>query len=90
MRYVRDKGEKFLDVSVKFLSIPLIAAHQYKSDQHCQTSWEFCIASEDIDTEDSVDSLDELISLDDDFAGMHFEPASSDDEVADNEVESNV
>ncbi|CAF4673390.1 unnamed protein product [Rotaria sp. Silwood1] len=41
-------------------------------------------------TEDSVDSLSEVSSLDDDFAGMHLESTSSDEEVTDNEMNSNV
>ena len=46
--------------------------------------------SEEVITEDSVDSLSELSSLDDEFAKMHFKSASSDEEVTDNEVDSNV
>ena len=46
--------------------------------------------SSEVSTEDSVDSLSEVSSLDDDFAKMHFESASSDEEVTDNEVDSNV
>ena len=48
------------------------------------------MSSEEVSTEDSVDSLSEVSSLDDDFAKMHFESASSDEEVTDNEVDSNV
>ena len=48
------------------------------------------MSSQEVSTEDSVDSLSEVNSLDDDFAKMHFESASSDEEVTDNEVESNV
>jgi len=48
------------------------------------------MSSEEANTEDSVDSLSEASSLDDDFAGMHFESASSDEEVTDDEVDSNA
>ncbi|CAF1553822.1 unnamed protein product, partial [Adineta steineri] len=40
--------------------------------------------------EDSLDSLSEVSSLDNDFARMHFESVSSDEEVTDDEVDSNV
>lgn len=36
--YMQYKDRRFLDSSVKFVSILLFAAHQYKSDQNCQTS----------------------------------------------------
>ena len=48
------------------------------------------MSSQEVSTEDSVDSLSEVSSLDDDFAKMHFTSASSDEEVTDNEVDSNV
>ena len=48
------------------------------------------MSSEEVSTEDSVNSLSELSSLDDDFAKMHFESASSGEEVTVNEVDSNV
>ena len=48
------------------------------------------MSSEEVSREDSVDSLSEVSSLDDDFAKMHFESASSDEEVTDNKVDSNV
>ena len=48
------------------------------------------MSSEEVSREDSVDSLSEVSSLDDDFAKMHFESVSSDEEVADNKVGSNV
>ncbi|CAF4239643.1 unnamed protein product, partial [Adineta steineri] len=40
--------------------------------------------------EDSLDSLSEVSSLDNDFARMHFESVSSHEEVTDDEVDSNV
>ncbi|CAF4294064.1 unnamed protein product [Adineta steineri] len=48
------------------------------------------MSSEEASTEDSLDSLSEVSSLEDDFARMHFESASSDEEVTDDEVDSNV
>ncbi|CAF1340376.1 unnamed protein product [Adineta steineri] len=48
------------------------------------------MSSEEASTEDSPDSLSEVRVLDDDFARMHFESASSDEEVTDDEVDSNV
>ena len=45
--------------------------------------------SEEASTGDSVDSLSEVSSLDDDFAKMHFESTSFDEEVTDDEVYSN-
>ncbi|CAF3163803.1 unnamed protein product, partial [Rotaria sp. Silwood2] len=48
------------------------------------------MSSEEARTEDSVDSLSEVNSLDDDFAEMHLESASSDEEVTDDEMDSNV
>ena len=39
---------------------------------------------------ESVDSLSEVSSLDDDFTRMHLESASSDEEVTDDEVDSNA
>jgi hypothetical protein len=48
------------------------------------------MSSEEASIEDSVDSLSEVSSLDDDFARMHFESASSDEDVTDDEVNSNV
>jgi hypothetical protein len=47
------------------------------------------MSSEEANTEDRVDSLSEVSSLDDDFARMHFESASSDEAVIDDEVDSN-
>ena len=41
--------------------------------------------SEEASTGDSVDSLSEVSSLDDDFAKMHFESTSSDEEDTDDE-----
>ncbi len=48
------------------------------------------MSSEEVSTVDSADSLTEVSSLDDDFARMHFESASSDEEVTDDEMDSNV
>ena len=48
------------------------------------------MSSEEASTGDSIDSLSEVSSLDDDFAKMHFESTSSDEEVTDDEVDSNV
>ena len=48
------------------------------------------MSSEEANTEDSVDSLSEVSSLDDDFARIHFESGSSDEEVTNDEVDSNV
>ena len=48
------------------------------------------MSSEEASTGDSVDSLSEVSSLDDDFAKMHFESTSSDEEVTDDEVDPNV
>ena len=87
---MRDTDEKLLDFSVEFVSILLIPAHRYKSDQRYHTSSEFYMSSEEVSTEDSVDSLSEVSSLDDDFSRMHFESASSDGEVTENEVNSSV
>ena len=41
-------------------------------------------------SEDSVDLLSEVSSLDNDFDRMHFESASSDKEIPDDEMDSNV
>ena len=46
------------------------------------------MSSEEARTEDSVDSLSEVSSLDDDFARMHFEFPSSDKDVIGDEVDS--
>jgi hypothetical protein len=48
------------------------------------------MSSEEASTEDSVESLSEVSSFDDDFTRMHLESASSDEEVTDDEVDSNV
>ena len=48
------------------------------------------MSSEEVNTEDSVDSLSEVSSLDDAFVRMHFESASSGEEIIDNEMDSNV
>ena len=48
------------------------------------------MSSEEVSTEDSVDSLSEVSPLDDDFAKMHCEYASSNKEVTDNEVDLNI
>ena len=48
------------------------------------------MSSQEVSTKDSVDSLSEVNSLDDDFAKMHFKSASSDEEITYNEVDSNV
>ncbi|CAF4294197.1 unnamed protein product [Adineta steineri] len=48
------------------------------------------MSSEEASTEYSLDSFSEVSSLDDDFARMHFESASSDKGVTDDEVDSNV
>ena len=48
------------------------------------------MSSEEASTEDNFDSLCEVSSLDDDFARIHFESASSDEDVTDDEVDSNV
>lgn len=48
------------------------------------------MSSEDTDTEDSVDSFSEVRSLDDSFARMYFESGSSEDDVRNDEVNSNV
>jgi hypothetical protein len=48
------------------------------------------MSSEEASTEDSVDSLSVVSSLDDDFARIQLESASSDEEVTDDEVNSNV
>ena len=45
---------------------------------------------EDIDTEDSVNSLSEVSSLDDDFDTMHLESDSSDNEVSDDDMNSHT
>jgi hypothetical protein len=68
------------------VSILRIATHQYKSDQNYQYSRIFYMSSEEVSTEDSVDSLSEVSSLGDDFVRMQFESASSDEEVTDDEV----
>src|SRR5947209_27203 len=46
--------------------------------------------TEKASTEDRIDSLSVVSSLDDDFAGMHLESASSDAQIMDDEVDSNV
>ncbi|CAF4168262.1 unnamed protein product, partial [Rotaria sp. Silwood2] len=46
--------------------------------------------SEEASTEDSVDTLSEVSCLDDDFARMHFESASSGEDVTDDEMDSNI
>ncbi len=43
---------------------------------------------EETNIEESSSSLSEVSSLDDDFDRMHFESASSDDEITDDEVNS--
>jgi len=48
------------------------------------------MSSEEIDTDDSVESLSEVSSLDDDFAALHFDSGSSDEEVNDIDVDSNM
>ena len=48
------------------------------------------MSSEEASKEDSVCSLGEMSSFDDDFAWMHFESASSDEDVTDDEVDSSV
>ncbi|CAF4545781.1 unnamed protein product, partial [Rotaria sp. Silwood2] len=48
------------------------------------------MSSEEARTEDSVDSSSEVGSLDEDFAEIHLESASSDEEVTDDEMNSNV
>ena len=48
------------------------------------------MSSEEVSREDSVHSLSEVSSLDDDFSKMYFESVSSDEEVTDNKVDSNV
>ena len=78
---MRDKDRKFLDFSVEFVSILFIVTPQYKSDQNGQISRIFYMSSEEASAGDSVDSLSEVSSLDDDFAKIHFESTSSDEEV---------
>jgi hypothetical protein len=46
------------------------------------------MSSEEVSTEDSVDSLSEVSSLNDDFARMHFESGSSDAEDINDKVNS--
>ena len=48
------------------------------------------MSSEEVSREDCVDSFSEVSFLDDDFAKVYFESASSDEEVTDNEMDSNV
>ena len=48
------------------------------------------MSPEEVSTEDSVDSLSDVTSLDNDFDGMHFESASSDEEIPNDEMDSNV
>ena len=50
----------------------------------------FTWSSEEASTEDSVDSLDEVVSLDNDFDRMHFESESFDEEIPDDEMDSNI
>jgi hypothetical protein len=45
---------------------------------------------EETDTEESASSLSEVSSLDDDFARLQFETASSDEEVTNDEMDSYV
>ena len=90
MHEVRDNVEKLLNFPAEFVSVLLISVHQYKSGQNYQTSREFYMSSEKVSTEDSVDLLSEVSSFDDDFARMHFESASSDEEVTNNQVNSSV
>jgi hypothetical protein len=87
---MRDKDLRFLDLSVEFVSILLIAAHQYKRDQNCRTYCIFYMSSEETSTEDSIGSRSEVNSLNDDFVRMHFESTSSDEDITEDEVDSNV
>ena len=48
------------------------------------------MSSEEAGTEDSVDSLSEVTSSDKDFDRIHFKSESSDEEISDDEVDSNV
>ena len=48
------------------------------------------MSSEEVSTEDNFDLLSEVSSLDDDFSRIHFESASSNEDVTDDEVNSNV
>jgi hypothetical protein len=48
------------------------------------------MSSEETSTEDSIDSLSEVSSLNDDFVRVHIESTSSDEEITDDEVDSNV
>ncbi|CAF1601898.1 unnamed protein product [Didymodactylos carnosus] len=45
---------------------------------------------EETDSEESINSRSEVSSLDDDFDSIHLESESSDEEVTDDEVDSNV
>ncbi|CAF1550247.1 unnamed protein product, partial [Didymodactylos carnosus] len=45
---------------------------------------------EETDSEESISSRSEVSSLDDDFDSIHLESESSDEEVTDDEVDSNV
>ena len=38
IHHIPDKNRKFVDFSVEFVSILLIAIHQFNSDQGCQVS----------------------------------------------------
>ena len=48
------------------------------------------MSSEEASTEDSVDLLSEVNFSNNDFDRMHFESASSDKEIPDDDVDSNV
>ena len=48
------------------------------------------MSSEEAITGDSVDALSEVSSLDNDFDRTHFDFTSSDEEIPDDEVDSNV
>ena len=81
---------KFVDFSVEFVSILLIATHQFNADHGCQVSWIFYMSSEEASTQDSVDLLSEVSSLDNDSDRMYFESASSDEEIPDDEGDLNI
>ena len=48
------------------------------------------MSSKEVSIDDSVDSLNEVSSLGDDLARVHYESASSDEEVTGDELDSNV
>ena len=48
------------------------------------------MSSEETSIEDSIDSLSEVNSLNDDFVRMHFESTSSDEDITEDEVDLNV